>query len=105
MDIHGENEFNIKSIWYFLQTINIHIYSKYEYIGFIDNAIKKIKEREISVCYTAPYRWYTQLMTQYLVEGVIKMLNTPNKKCNIRHHGTRYACRRGKKNDFGKKRI
>ena len=77
MDIHGDNEFNIQSLRDFLQPINLHIYAKYEHVGFIQNAIKKIKERSILVCQTAPYRQYTRLPTHYLVGGVIDMLNTP----------------------------
>ena len=42
-DIHGENEFNIQSLRYLLQPINLHIYSKEEHVGFIDNTIKTIK--------------------------------------------------------------
>ena len=44
-------------------------------MGFIENAIKTIKERARSVCHTEPYRRYTFLMTQSLIEGVIDMLN------------------------------
>ena len=42
-DIHGDKEFNIQSLRYFLQPINLHIYAKYEHVGFIDNSIKTIK--------------------------------------------------------------
>ena len=53
----------------------MHIYAKEEHVYFIKNAIKTIKERAQPVCHTAPYRRYTFLMTQSLIEGVIDMLN------------------------------
>ena len=54
-DIHGDNEFNIQSLQYFLEPINVHIYAKEDYVVFIKNAIKTIKERVQYVCHTAPY--------------------------------------------------
>ena len=53
----------------------MHIYAKEEHVGFIENAIKTIKERAQSVCHTSPYRRYKFLMTQSLIEGVIDMQN------------------------------
>ena len=41
-DIHGDNKFNIQSLQDFLEPINLHIYTKYEYVGFIENAIENI---------------------------------------------------------------
>ena len=55
--------------------INFHAYSKDEHVGFIENAVKFIKERVICVCYTVPYRKYTILTTRSLIEGVIDILN------------------------------
>ena len=43
-DINGDKEFNIQSLRYFLQPINIHIYARDEHVGFIENTIKTIKE-------------------------------------------------------------
>ena len=74
-DIHGDNEFNIQSLRNFLQPINLHIYAKEENVGFIENAIKTIKERSHFVCHITPYRKYTFLMTQSLIKGIIDMLN------------------------------
>ena len=42
-DMHGDNEFNIRSLRYFLQPINLHIYAKEEHVGFLKNAIRKIR--------------------------------------------------------------
>ena len=60
---------------HFPQPINLHIYAKEEHVGFIENAIKTIKERARSMCHTETYRRYTFLITQYMIEGVIDMLN------------------------------
>ena len=44
-DIHGNNEFNIHNIINAVIPANVHEYAKYEHVGFIDNAVKFIKER------------------------------------------------------------
>ena len=50
--MNGDNKFNIQSLQDFLQPINLHIYAKYEHVVLIENAIKTIKERAISMCVT-----------------------------------------------------
>ena len=105
-DIHGENEFNIQLLRDFLQPINLHIYAKEEHVGFIDNAIKKIKERARSVCHTTPYRRYTSLMTQSLIKVIIDMLNLfPSKNAISDTMGPAMLVEVKHKLDFGKKII
>ena len=52
-----------------------HIHAKVEPVGFIKNGIKTIKERSHEICHDAPYKRYSSLMTQSLVEGVVDLLN------------------------------
>ena len=53
----------------------MHIYATDEHVGFIENAIRHVKERVRCVCHGAPYQKYTRLMTTSVVEGTIDLIN------------------------------
>ena len=63
-DINGDNEFNIPSLKEALQPKVMHIYAKNEHVGFIENAIKTVKERTRCTSQDAPFNRYTKLMTR-----------------------------------------
>ena len=63
-----------------LEPIIIHIYATGEHVGFIKNAIQKIKERASSMTHAVPYQRYTRIMTQSLIKNVVELLkNSPSK--------------------------
>ena len=100
-DIHGNNEFNIQYIINAVIPANVHEYSKDEHVGFIDNVVTFIKERVPCVCYAAPYRKYTRLMTRLIIKGFISIINFFSiKKWSIRGSGTLNSCRRTPETGF-----
>ena len=43
IDFHGENEFYIQYITYYLCPPMVNIYAKYEHVGFIEKATSTVK--------------------------------------------------------------
>ena len=50
--VHADNEFNVKDIKEFLLPTITHIYGRDEHVGFIEQAIKVIKERCRCICHS-----------------------------------------------------
>ena len=105
-DIHGDNEFDIQSLKDSLQPTIFHIYARGEHVGFIENAVKTIKERARSTCHSTPYRRYTKLMTQSLIAGVIDIINFfPSKNAVSDTMSPAMLVEGKQKMDLSKKRI
>ena len=48
-DIHGDNEFNNKSLIDALEPVSFHVHAKGEHVGFIENGVKTVKEKDKGV--------------------------------------------------------
>ena len=55
-DIHGEHEFNIKALEFFLQSTILHVYRKDEHLGILYTAIFTVKERTRLMCHAVLYK-------------------------------------------------
>ena len=75
IDFHGENEFYIQYITYYLCPPMVNIYAKYEHVGFIKEATSTVKYIIRLMCHDVPYKKYTKLVTKSLVEGAVELLN------------------------------
>ena len=73
-DIHGDNEFNNKSLIDALEPVNLYVYAKGEHVGFIENGVKTVKERTRALCNLVPYTKYTVFMTRKVVEMATEMI-------------------------------
>ena len=77
---HGDNESKIHSLRDSLRPSRVHIYVRDEHVGFIEKAISTVKEITLSLCHAITYKKYTSIMKQYLVEGLVELLNySPSK--------------------------
>ena len=80
-DIHGDNEFDVKSLHEFLQPIVLHIYGREEHVAIIERSNRSTKERCRAICHSLPFKRYTRLMTLSLVDFVLYWTNAiPNTK-------------------------
>ena len=104
--VHADNEFNVKDIKDFLLPTLTHIYGKDEHVGFIEQAIKTIKERCRCICHTIPFHFYTRLMVEALIKVVIRWLNAFPSKNSISDTMSPAMIVEGKQNpDMSLKRI
>ena len=53
-DFHGDNEFNIQDLRYYLRPLTVKIYSKDEHVVFIKKAKVTVKERTRFMCHYVP---------------------------------------------------
>ena len=74
-DIHGDNEFDVKSLKEYLLPIVTHIYGRGEHVAVIERSNRTIKEKCRVICHSLPFKRYTKLMTLMLVEFVLHWLN------------------------------
>lgn len=76
MNIHGDNEFNIKELIDIVSPTNTVIYPPNEHVNEVERSIRTMKERSRCTCHAVPYTIYTKLMTEHLVKYVTQWLNT-----------------------------
>jgi hypothetical protein len=73
--VHGDNEFDIKSIRTFLLPALLHIYGKDEHVGTIERSIRTIKERCRTMTHSMPYKRIPKIMVIAMVECANLWLN------------------------------
>ena len=73
--IHGDGEFDLDYLWARIMPINLEITGRDEHDGVVERSVRVIKERARCICHSLPYKFYTRLMTNSLVENVINLLN------------------------------
>ena len=75
-DLHADNEFDIKDLKSSLEPTSVHIYGKEEHVGTIERSVRTVKQRCRALCHALPYKRYTKLMTNSLVENAIYWMNS-----------------------------
>lgn len=75
-NIHGDNEFDMQKLREHLRPATLHIHGKNKHVGVIERSIRSVKDRCRSVCHSLPFRRYTKLMTNSLVEYVVYWMNS-----------------------------
>ena len=73
--IHGDGEFDMDDLRASISPINLEITGRDEHDGPIERSVRTVKERSRYVCHSVPYRWYTKLMINAMVENVVHWLN------------------------------
>ena len=75
MAVHGDNEFGHIYVKKSMQPAIVHIKGREEHDGIIERSVRTLKKLGRSTCHYVPYRKYTKLTMNYLVEGEICWLN------------------------------
>ena len=105
-DIHADNKFSSKKLEEEILPTILHVYAKEEHVGFIENAIKTVKERVRTMCHAVPYRKFTKLMTKSVVEGAVDLLNAFPSKNSVSDVISPSAIIQGRdKIDLSRKRL
>ena len=73
--VHGDNEFKMSQLKYYLLPILVYIYGKYEHVDIIERLIRVMKERCRCITHYIPYIYYTKFMVQSLIACVLKWIN------------------------------
>ena len=81
--VHGDNEFKMSQLKYYLLPILLYIYGKYKHVDIIERFIRVMKERCRCITHSIPYKYYTKFMVQSLIAGVVKCINALPSKNGI----------------------
>jgi hypothetical protein len=73
--VHGDNEFDIKSVKNYLLPAMLHIYGKDEHVGIIERSVRTIKERCRTMTHSMPYKKIPKIMVVAMVECATLWLN------------------------------
>ena len=73
--VHGDNEFDLEELRDEIRPALLYIYGKDEHVAQIERSGRTIKERTRTICNSLPYRRYTKLMTNSLVQYAVYWLN------------------------------
>ena len=73
--MHGDNEFNIADLRDEIRPAELIVYAKEQHVPIIERLVQTVKERCQCACHAAPYKKYTKLMIQHLVESRVMWLN------------------------------
>jgi hypothetical protein len=73
--VHGDNEFDIKSVRTFLLPAILHIYGKDEHVGIVERSIRTIKERCRTMTHSMPYKKIPKIMVMAMVDCATLWLN------------------------------
>ena len=73
--IHGDNEFDISRLREEVRPTILQIHGKDEHVGPIERSVRTVKDRTRSICHGLPYKYYTKLMVNSLIEYTIYWIN------------------------------
>ena len=75
VQIEGDNEFDNETVRTTIAPRHLMIAGRDEHVGPVERSIRTIKERARCTCHALPYKRYTTIMIQSLIENVVYWLN------------------------------
>lgn len=106
VNVHGDNEFDINDLRQVLAPTELVIYAKEQRVPIVKRSIQTIEEQCRTTCKSKPYKKYTKLMIQHLVESRVYCLNRFPSKNGVSRTMSPATIRLGHpKSNMSKKRL
>ncbi len=76
VQVEGDNEFDNEIVRNAIAPRHLSIAGREEHVGPVERSIRTIKERARCICHSLPYKRYTKIMIQSLIETAVHWLNS-----------------------------